>query len=189
MGRGPGPGAHCGVPKLTEASSLGSDSPRTSPRNETVKQCRRQMTVANSPVHAVAVMNMMPNMMKPFITQFSSNFKSPLFCLHSSAHSSGVLISCHFANSEQQRCFWLLPIHRAFCIGRIEYGPDGRHRLTQNKVWIREYSPKTVNIVGFVEYTSANSMYKNDNKISQQQKVLHMNEMLERVTHFQTSLT
>ena len=29
---------------------LGPDSPRTSPRNETVKQCRHQMTVANSPV-------------------------------------------------------------------------------------------------------------------------------------------
>ena len=28
----------------------GPDSPRTSPRNETVKQCRCQMTVANSPV-------------------------------------------------------------------------------------------------------------------------------------------
>ena len=44
------PRAHCGVLQLTEASYLGPDSPRTSPRNETVKQCRRQMTVANSPV-------------------------------------------------------------------------------------------------------------------------------------------
>ena len=37
-------------PQLAEVSYLGPDSPRTSPRNETVKQCRRQMTVANSPV-------------------------------------------------------------------------------------------------------------------------------------------
>ena len=44
------PRAHSGVLQLTEASYLGPDSPRTSPRNETVKQCRRQMTVANSPV-------------------------------------------------------------------------------------------------------------------------------------------
>ena len=44
------PRAHCGVLQLTEASYLEPDSPRTSPRNETVKQCRRQMTVANSPV-------------------------------------------------------------------------------------------------------------------------------------------
>ena len=44
------PRAHCGVLQLTEASYLGPDSPRMSPRNETVKQCRRQMTVANSPV-------------------------------------------------------------------------------------------------------------------------------------------
>ena len=28
-------------------------------------------------------------------------------------------------------------------------------------------------------------MYKDDNQISQQQEVLHMNKMLERVTHFQ----
>ena len=40
--------AHCGVLQLTETSSLGPDSTRTSPRNETVKQCRRQMTVATS---------------------------------------------------------------------------------------------------------------------------------------------
>ena len=32
-------------------------------------------------------------------------------------------------------------------------------------------------------------MYKDDNKICQQQNVLHMNEMLERVTHFQTSFS
>ena len=30
-------------------------------------------------------------------------------------------------------------------------------------------------------------MYKDDNKISQQQKILHMNKMLEHVSHFQTS--
>ena len=29
----------------------------------------------------------------------------------------------------------------------------------------------------------------NDNKISRQQKVLHMNKMLERVSHFQTSFS
>ena len=44
------PPAHCGVLQLTEASYLGPDSPRMSPRNETVKQGRRQMAVANSPV-------------------------------------------------------------------------------------------------------------------------------------------
>ena len=32
-------------------------------------------------------------------------------------------------------------------------------------------------------------MYKDDNMISQQQKVLHMNKMLERVVHFQTSFS
>ena len=38
------------VIQLTEASYLGPYSPRMSPRNETVKQGRRQMTKANSPV-------------------------------------------------------------------------------------------------------------------------------------------
>ena len=57
----------------------------------------------------------------------------------------------------------------------------------KNKVYIREYSPKTMNIVGVC--TSTNSMYKDDNKISHQQKVLHMNKMLERVTHFQASFS
>ena len=36
---------------------------------------------------------------------------------------------------------------------------------------------------------TANSMCKDDNKISQQQKVLHMNKMLERVQHFQMSFS
>ena len=39
-----------------------------------------------------------------------SHFKSALFCIHSSAHSSCAWISCHFANLELQRCFLLLPI-------------------------------------------------------------------------------
>ena len=42
--------AHCVVLRLTETSYLGPDSPRTSSQHEIVKQCRRQMTVAKSPV-------------------------------------------------------------------------------------------------------------------------------------------
>ena len=44
------PRAHCGVLQLSEASYLGPDSPRISPRKETVKQVRRQMTVVYSAV-------------------------------------------------------------------------------------------------------------------------------------------
>ena len=47
--------------------------------------------------------------------------------------------------------------------------------------------PKQLKLSGFVQHTSANSMYKDDNKISQQQKEFHMNKMLGRVPHFQTS--
>ena len=42
---------------------------------------------------------------------------------------------------------------------------------------------------GFVQHTSADPIYKDDNKISQQQNVLHNNKMLERVTHFQTTFS
>ena len=39
--------------------------------------------------------------------------------------------------------------------------------------------PKQLTLLGFVQHTSASSMYKdNDNKISRQQKVLHMNKCL-----------
>ena len=47
-----------------------------------------------------------------------------------------------------------------------------------------------MNIVGVrTARHSANSMDKDDNQISRQQKVLHMNEMLECVPHFQTSFS
>ena len=60
----------------------------------------------------------------------------------------------------------------------------------KHKDLIREYSPKTMNIVGVrTAHHSANSMYKDDNKISRQQKALHMNKMLENVPHFQTSFS
>ena len=49
--------------------------------------------------------------------------------------------------------------------------------------------PKQWTLSGFVQHTSANSMYKDDNKINREQKVLHMNKMLDRVPHFQTSLS
>ena len=69
------------VIRFIEASSLRPDSPRISPRNETVKLSR--LIVARYAI-GVAVRNIMPDMMKPFMTQ------STLFCIHSSAHSSGV---------------------------------------------------------------------------------------------------
>ena len=100
------PRAPCGVLQLTEASYLGPDSPRTSPRNETVKQCRRQMTVTNSPVQWPS---WMPKMMKPFLTQFSSNLETALFCLHSSAHSSGCIDIILFREPRATALFWLLP--------------------------------------------------------------------------------
>ena len=54
--------------RLTEASFLRPDSPRTSKRNATVKLSNRQMIVTRYPMEWAA-MNMMPDMMKPFMTQ------------------------------------------------------------------------------------------------------------------------
>ena len=51
--------------------------------------------------------NMMSNMMKPFIVQFSSQRCFAFIRPHT--HLVYRSISCHFANPEPQRCFWLLP--------------------------------------------------------------------------------
>ena len=56
----------------------------------------------------------------------------------------------------------------------------------QTKFKFGNIVPKRWTLSGFVQHTSANSIYKDDNKISQQQKVLHMNKVLECVQHFQT---
>ena len=130
-------------------------------------------------------MNVMPKMMKPFMTQFSSNFKSALFCLHSSAYSSGVQISCYFANSEPQRCFgcspsgWMLAEHPSRVVTLLTvvyllywsdwiYAPGGRHVQIETKTKFRfgNIAQKQWTLSGFVQHTSANSMYK----ISRQQK-------------------
>ena len=47
--------------------------------------------------------------------------------------------------------------------------------------------PKQWTFSGFVQHSSPYSMYKDDNKISQQQQVMYMNKMLGRVTHFRTN--
>ena len=73
------PCVHCGFFRLTTASSLWSDFPRTSPRNEAVKLYKRQMTLANSPVQ-------WPSWTWCRIRwshSCHSNLKPALFCLHS----------------------------------------------------------------------------------------------------------
>ena len=136
-------------------------------------------------------MNMMPKTMKPFMTQFSSNFKSALFCLHSSAHSSGVRSIMLFR--ELGATTLILVARRCLTIEQLLYWSDwictGRAAQIEAKTKFRfgNIVPKQWTLSGFVQHTNANSMYKDDNKISQQQKVLHMNKMLEHVQHFQTS--
>ena len=144
------PRAHCGVLQLTEASYLGPDSPRTSPRNETVKQCRRQMTVANYPVQWPSWTwcrkqwwNHSWHSSRVTLYQRCFAFIRPrtslVYRYHviSRTQSHSAVFGCspsrwigwsntHSASS----CWWQLS---NFCIGRIEYVPGGRHRLRQKQ--------------------------------------------------------
>ena len=126
----------------------------------------------------VAVMNMMPKMMKPFMTQFSSNFKSALFAF---IRPRTPLVYRYNLISWTQSPGNVLVARRCLTVEQFLYWSDwictGRAAQIEEKTKFR-----FVNIVlkqwtlsGFVQHTSANSMCKDDNKISQRQKVLHMN--------------
>ena len=134
-------------------------------------------------------MNMMPKMMKPFMTQFSSNFKSALFCLHSSVHSSGCIDIMLFREPRATALFRLLPYRggwsstdsRSFnglTVEQLLYWSDsiwtglGAQIDAKTKFRFGNIVPKQLTLSGLVQHTSASSMYKdNDNRISQQQKI------------------
>ena len=184
------PRAHCSVLQLTEASYLGTDSARMSPRNETVKQGWRQMTVANSPVQ------------RPSWTWCRKRWNH-------SWHSSRVTLnqSCFAFIRPRTPLVWdmlfrelrasalFLVARRCLTVEQLLYWSNwictGRAAQIEAKTKFRfgNIVPKQWTLSGFVRQTSVNSMYKDDNKVSQQQKVLHMNKMLERVQHLQTSFS
>ena len=189
-----GPHAHCGVHHLTEASSPGPDSPRTSPRNETLQQYRSQMTVANSPVQWPSWWwNHSWHSSRVTLNQHCFTFIRPRTLLVYRYHAisrtqshSAVLVAPH--RDEWTAC-------RCLTVEQLLYWSDwiwtGRAAQldAKTKFRFRNIIPKQLTLSWFVQHTSANSMYKDDNTISQQQKVLHMNKMLERVTHFQTTFS
>ena len=141
----------------------------------------------------------MPKMMKPFMTQFSSNFNKRCFAFFrprtpvvdryhviSRTQSHSAVFGCveHLSRvvtllTVEQLLYWSDWI----CTGRAA------QIETKTKFRFGNIVPKQWTLSGFVQHTSANSLYKDDNKISRQQKVLHMNKMLERVPHFQTSFS
>ena len=135
-----------------------------------------------------------------------------LFCIHSSAHSSDVKISYHFENSELQRCFLFSFSFLFFCcspghgincrsdthpaavqpvdswatslfVGLHEDRADGTEDAKAN-FWFGNIVRKQWTLSGFLQHTSTNTIYIQNNKTSQQLKVLHMNRLLQRVTHF-----
>ena len=138
--------AHCGVLQSTEASSLGPDSPRTSPRNETVKQCRSQMTVANSPVQwpswtwCRTWWNHSWHSSRVTLNQRCFAFirpRTPLvyrYHVISRTQSHSAVFGCSPSGWMEQHppCVVVWQLSN-FCIGRIEYGAGGRHRLTQKQ--------------------------------------------------------
>ena len=135
---------------LTEAGYLGPDSPRTSPRNETVKQCRRQMTVANSPVQWPSWTwcrkwwNHSWHSPRVTLNQCCSVFirpRTPLvyrYHVISRTQSPSAVFGC----SHQDECLEQHPPRvrilfdswaTSATIGRIQYVPCGRHRLRQKQ--------------------------------------------------------
>ena len=140
---------HCGVLQLTEASSLGPDSPRTSPRNQPVKQCRCQMTVANSPVQWLSWTwcrtwwNHSWHSSRVTLNQHCFAFilpRTPLVYRYhaiSRTQSHSAVFGCFPSSWMEQHplrvVVWSVWQLSNFCFGRIEYGPDGRHRLTQKQ--------------------------------------------------------
>ena len=191
------PRAHRGVLQLTEASSLGPDSPRASPRDETVKQCRRQMTMANSPVQwpswtwCRTWWNHSWHISWATLNQrcFASFVRALLRSFHELRATGLFSVAPH-------RDEWSSTHHASLCeswatsafVG-LNMDRTGDTDWHKTKFSFGNIVPKQWTLSGFVQRTSANSMYKDDNKISQQQKVLYMNKMLERVTHFQTSFS
>ena len=198
------PRAHCKVLQLTEASYLGPNSPRTSPRNETVKQCRRQMTVANSPVQWPSWTwcrkwwNHSWHSSRITLNQRCFAFirpHTPLVYRHhviSRTQSHSAVFGCS-PSPHQDKC--LERVVTLLTVEQLLYWSDwictGRAAQIETKTKFRfgNIVPKQWTLSGFLQHTSANSMYKDDNKISRQQKVLHMNKMLERVPHFQMNFS
>ena len=184
------PRAHSTVLQLTEASYLGPDSARMSPWNETVKQGRRQMTVANSPVQwpswTWCRKRWNHSWHSSLVTLNQSCFafirpRTPLVwdMLFRELRASALFLFARHCLTVEQLLYWSDWI----CTGRAA------QIEATTKFRFGNIVPKQWTLSGFVRQTSANSMYKDDNTISQQQKVLHINKMLERVQHFQTSFS
>ena len=95
--------------RLTDASSLGPDSSRTSPGNDTEKQAKRRKNVLSSLMEWVAITNGMPDMIKQFMTQY---LKSAVICIHSSTRFSCVYHVISWIQSYRVTVLflWLLPI-------------------------------------------------------------------------------
>ena len=142
------------VLRLTEASFPKPDSPWTSPRNESVKLSRRQMIVASYPIQWPP-MNMMPDMMKPFITQ---SLKISVI-LHSFVRAVlWYICITHVANSVLQRCFLMLhsvinrgapaTVFDSWATSLVSDWQGGGEAWGMQRL-IREYGPKTMNIIWY----------------------------------------
>ena len=178
------PRAYCGVLRLTEAGFLRPDSPRTSPWNKTVKLCRRKWLWR--------------------ILHCSGRHE------HDAEHGDETI---HDTVTLNQRCFaFIRPrtpmVYRYHVISRTlsHSAVFGRSRSG----WIERHPPRRLAVeqllyssdcmgTGRAAQIDAKTNFrfgnivpkqgKNDNKTSQQLKELHINEMLQRVTNFQTSFS
>ena len=171
------------------ASSLTLDSSRTWPRkgdSETLYTSNHFGEFSS----AVAVMKMMPNMMKPFMTQqlkisviLPSFVRALLWCIdvmfflwvffRELSATAPFLVAPHRDSRER---------HLPRRLTQLRYASDymgiGQTAQVDAKTNFRfgNIVPKQWTLSGFLQHTSANSMYKNDNNTSQQLNLLYMNK-------------
>ena len=152
----------------------------TSPRNETVKQCRRQTNVANSPVQWLSWTwcrtwrNHLWHSSRVTLNQRCFAFIRPplVYRYHvisrTQSHVSTALfwLEQHPRRVVQRRFdSWATSILVGLNMDRtLSAQIDAK-----TKFKIGNIVPKQWTLSRFVQHTSANSMYKDDNKISQQQ--------------------
>ena len=179
---------------MSEASCLRPDSRRTSPWNETVKLSRGSKDCGELS-NWVAVRNLVPYMMKPFIMQslkisvILHSFASALiWCIDIMSFRVFWVTVLVFGCSPSGSTEWHQP--RPLVVEQLLYSSDcrGTRRVAQKVAnatfWFGNIAPKQLIMLGFPQHTSTNTVYIWNNKTSQQLKVLHMNELFQCVANF-----
>ena len=185
------PRAHCGVLHLTEASSLGTDPPRTSPRKRLWSSVDVKWRILQSSGHHQHPWHSCRITLKQRWFAFIRPRTPLVYRYHviSWIRVFGCSPSGWMREQHPPRAVNCLTDKQFLNWSDWIWTGQAAQIEAKTKFRFGNIVPKQWILSEFVQHTSANSMYKDDNKISQQQKVLHMNKMLKRVTHFQKTLS